>query len=54
MVGIEMQQMDLREVIADGLKQDKDVGGYLMRYTFLDQALLREDAVKHLLALWLK
>ena len=44
MVGIEMQQMDLREVIADGLKQDKDVGGYLMRYTFLDHALLREDA----------
>jgi hypothetical protein len=36
----EMQQMDLREVIADGIKNDKEVGGYLMRYTFLDQTML--------------
>ena len=40
----EMQQMDLREVIADGINEDREVGGYLMRYTFLDQALLNEDA----------
>ncbi len=40
----EMQQMDLREVIADGIKEDRDVGGYLMRYTFLDQTLFQDDA----------
>lgn len=40
----EMQQMDLREVIADGIEEDREVGGYLMRYTFLDQTLLQEDA----------
>jgi hypothetical protein len=39
-----MQQMDLREVIADGIEEDREVGGYLMRYTFLDQTLLQEDA----------
>ena len=40
----EMEQMDLREVIADGIEEDREVGGYLMRYTFLDQTLLQEDA----------
>ena len=40
----EMQQMDLREVIADGIEEDREVGGYLMRYTFLDQTLIQEDA----------
>ncbi len=40
----EMEQMDLREVIADGIEADREVGGYLMRYTFLDQTLLQEDA----------
>jgi len=40
----EMQQMDLREVIADGIEEDREVGGYLMRYTFLDQTLLKKDA----------
>ena len=40
----EMEQMDLREVIADGIEEDREVGGYLMRYTFLDQTLLKKDA----------
>ena len=40
----EMQQMDLRKLIADGIEEDREVGGYLMRYTFLDQALINEDA----------
>ena len=40
----EMEQMDLREVIADGIEEDREVGGYLMRYTFLEQTLIQEDA----------
>jgi len=39
-----MRYMDLREVIANGIEEDREVGGYLMRYTFLDQTLLQEDA----------
>lgn len=42
MVGTQMEKMDLREVIADGIENDKEVGGYLMRYTFLDQTMLHE------------
>ena len=43
MLGTEAEQKDLREVIKAGIKSGQEVGGYLMRYTFLDQTMLSQE-----------
>jgi len=43
MVGTNDMSKDLRQVIDEGLEAGTEVGGYLMRYTFMDQSLLSGD-----------
>lgn len=43
MVGTDDMSKDLREVIDEGIAAGTEVGGYLMRYTFIDQSLLVGD-----------
>ena len=43
MLGTDDMSKDLREVIEDGIAAGTEVGGYLMRYTFIDQSLLAGD-----------
>jgi hypothetical protein len=43
MLGTDDMSKDLREVIDDGIAAGTEVGGYLMRYTFIDQSLLAPD-----------
>ncbi len=52
MVGKDMSK-DLREVIEEGIAAGTEVGGYLMRYTFIDQSLLvpNNALVEHLSSL---
>jgi len=43
MVGKDTVSKDLRVVIDEGIAAGTEVGGYLMRYTFIDQSLLAQN-----------
>jgi hypothetical protein len=43
MVGKDTMSKDLRVVIDEGIAAGTEVGGYLMRYTFIDQSLLAQN-----------
>jgi hypothetical protein len=45
MVGKDTMSKDLRDVIEEGKAAGTKVGGYLMRYTFIDQSLLAPNNV---------
>ena len=45
MLGTDNMSKDLRDVIEEGKAAGTEVGGYLMRYTFIDQSLLASDNV---------